>query len=139
MMMAASIPTIIPITMPVFLHTRIRVGDLDRTIAWYRELGFECVRRIPKSPQGNLLAFLQIPGSAHVLELCHQPGYTLIVPEDLMHTAVGYPDLIAKCDELDKKGWKIWPDDWRRTFPAGRRMAFVTDPDGYEVELLEQK
>lgn len=138
MIIPASIPTIIPITMPVFLHTRIRVGDLDRTIAWYRELGFECVRRIPKSPQGNLLAFLQIPGSAHVLELCHQPGYKLIVPEDLMHTAVGYPDLIAKCDELDKKGWKIWPDDWRRTFPAGRRMAFVTDPDGYEVELLEQ-
>jgi lactoylglutathione lyase len=124
--------------MPTFLHTRIRVGDLDRTIAWYRELDFECVRRIPKSPQGNLLAFLQIPGSAHLLELCYQPGYQLVVPEDLMHTAVGYPDLIAKCDELEKKGWKIWPDDWRQTFPSGRRMAFVTDPDGYEVELLEQ-
>jgi lactoylglutathione lyase len=133
-----SIQTSNPITMPVFLHTRIRVGDLDRTIAWYRELGFECGRRVPKSPQGNLLAFLQIPGSAHVLELCYQPGYQLVVPEDLMHTAVGYPDLIAKCDELERKGWKIWPDNWRGTFSTGRRMAFVTDPDGYEVELLEQ-
>ena len=89
--------------MPVFLHTRIRVGDLERTIAWYKELGFECVRRIPQSPQGNQLAFLQIPGSDHVLELCYQPGYPLVVPEDLMHTAVGYPDLIARCDELEKK------------------------------------
>ena len=125
--------------MPVFLHTRIRVADLDRTIAWYQALGFECVRRIPRSPQGNQLAFLQIPGSAHLLELCHQPGAPVEVPEDLMHTAVGYADLIAKCDELEKNGCKIWPDDWRQQFPTGRRMAFVTDPDGYEVELLEQK
>jgi lactoylglutathione lyase len=124
--------------MPAFLHTRIRVGDLERTIAWYKGLGFECVRRIPKSPQGNQLAFLQIPGSDHLLELCYQPGYQLVVPEDLMHTAVGYPDLIAKCDELEKQGYQIWPDHWRQTFPTGRRMAFVTDPDGYEVELLEQ-
>jgi len=125
--------------MPVFLHTRIRVSDLERTIVWYRELGFDCVRRIPHSPQGNQLAFLQIPGSAHVLELCFQPGYKLVLPEDLMHTAVGYPDLMAKCAELEQKGYPIWPGDWRQQFPGGRRMAFVTDPDGYEVELLEEK
>lgn len=125
--------------MPVFLHTRIRVGDLERTIAWYKELGFECVRRVPRSPQGNCLAFLQIPGSAHLLELCWQPGVKPNVSEDLMHTAVGYTDLTAKCTELERRGYQIWPDDWRETFPTGRRMAFVTDPDGYEVELLEQK
>ena len=124
--------------MPVFLHTRIRVADLERTIAWYGGLGFECTRRMPRSPQGNQLAFLQIPGSAHALELCCQPGYHLVVPEDLMHTAVGYPDVIAKCDELERKGYKIWPEDWRRIFPTGQRMAFVTDPDGYEVEILEK-
>lgn len=125
--------------MPEFLHTRIRVSDLERTIAWYRELGFACVRRNPRSPQGNLLAFLQLPGNKHLLELCQQPGGTVSVPEDLMHTAVGYDDLIAKCDELEGKGYKIWPDDWRQTFPQGLRMAFVTDPDGYEVELLENE
>ena len=124
--------------MPVFLHTRIRVGDLDRTIAWYRELGFACTDRLARSPQGNQLAFLQIPGSAHALELCYQPGYKLVVPEDLMHTAVGYPDLSAKCAELEAKGYTIWPPDWRKIFSDGKRMAFVTDPDGYEVELLEE-
>ena len=51
---------------------------------------------------------------------------------------LGYPDVIAKCDELERKGYKIWPEDWRRIFPTGRRMAFLTDPDGYEVELLEE-
>ena len=137
-MPVSSISTARSITMPAFLHTRIRVGDLDRTIAWYGELGFACTRRIAKSPQGNQLAFLQIPGSAHALELCYQPGYDLVVPEDLMHTAVGYPDLSAKCDELERKGYKIWPADWRQSFLTGRRMAFVTDPDGYEVELLEE-
>jgi lactoylglutathione lyase len=55
-----------------------------------------------------------------------------------MHTAVGYEDLIAKCDELEKLGYDIWPADWRTVFPTGRKMAFVTDPDGYEVELLER-
>jgi lactoylglutathione lyase len=124
--------------MPVFLHTRIRVGDLDRTIAWYGALGFICTGRIEKSPQGNQLAFLKMPGSAHELELCYQAGYPLVVPEDLMHTAVGYSDLTTKCAELEGLGYKIWPADWRQAFAAGRRMAFVTDPDGYEVELLEE-
>jgi lactoylglutathione lyase len=124
--------------MPVFLHTRIRVGDIDRTIAWYGGLGFVCTGRIERSPQGNRLAFLQIPGSAHALELCQQPGGPPAVPEDLMHTAVGYPDLFAKCEELERKGFNIWPGDWRQAFLKGDKMAFVTDPDGYEVELLEE-
>jgi lactoylglutathione lyase len=56
-----------------------------------------------------------------------------------MHTAIGYSDLIAKCDELEKKGVTIWPDGWREKFSGGgNKMAFVTDPDGYEVELLER-
>ena len=92
-----------------------------------------------RSPAGNQLAFLELPGNEHFLELCYSPDYKLAVPEDLMHTAVGYPDLIAKCDELEKKGVAIWPDGWREKFSSGKmKMAFVTDPDGYEVELLER-
>ncbi len=123
--------------MPQFLHTRLRVADLERSIAWYEQLGFACVGRLPRSPQGNQLAFLEVPGSAHQLELCATPGQAPAVPEDLVHTAVGYPDLILACDELERRGLAIWPADWRRSFLTGRRMAFVTDPDGYEVELLE--
>jgi len=126
--------------MPKFLHTRIRVSNLERSIAWYEQLGFQCTRRTDKSPAGNQLAFLEMAGNEHFLELCYSPDYKLKVPEDLMHTAVGYPDLIAKCDELEKKGASIWPDGWRQKFAgAGLKMAFVTDPDGYEVELLEVK
>ncbi len=125
--------------MPKFLHTRIRVGDLERSIRWYEQLGFRCARRTEKSPAGNQLAFLELPGNEHSLELCYSPDYQLKVPEDLMHTAIGYPDLIAKCDELEKKGLSIWPDGWRQKFSSGgTKMAFLTDPDGYEVELLER-
>jgi len=124
--------------MPKFLHTRIRVSDLDRTIAFYEKLGFRCVRRTDRSPAGNQLAFLELEGNEHFLELCYSPDYQLKVPEDLMHTAIGYADLIAKCDELERQGIEIWPSGWREKFPAGSKMAFVTDPDGYEVELLER-
>jgi len=124
--------------MPVFLHTRIRVADLDRTIAFYEPLGFTVTHRNDKSPAGNQLVFLELPGNAHALELCYSPDSAPEVPEDLMHTAVGYEDLVAKCDELEKLGYDIWPGDWRTSLPTGKKMAFVTDPDGYEVELLER-
>jgi lactoylglutathione lyase len=123
--------------MPKLLHTRIRVSDMERSIAWYEKLGFRCVRRAPRSPAGNQLAFLEMEANQHFLELCYSPDYLLKVPEDLMHIAIGYPDLIQKCEELEQQGFAIWPDDWRAKFKAGNKMGFVTDPDGYEVELLE--
>ena len=121
-----------------FLHTRIRVSDLGRSVVFYCKLGFEPGER-KTSPQGNELAFLHLPGNEHFLELTWSPEYTVAVPEDLMHTAVGVPDLIAYCEQLESAGLEIWPDGWRDKFSSGeRKMAFVTDPDGYEVEILER-
>ncbi len=123
-----------------FLHTRIRVADLSKSIAFYETLGFLLTKRDDKSPAGNQLAFLELEGNEHFLELCHSPEYEVNFPEDLMHTALGVPDIIAYCDTLEKAGIEIWPADWRESFPSGakRKMAFVTDPDGYEVEILER-
>lgn len=120
-----------------FLHTRIRVRDLDGSIAFYRRLGYS-LRDRKDSPQGNQLAFLELPGNEVFLELCHSPEYTASCPEDLMHTALGVSNIINYCDRLESAGIEVWPPDWRRKFTAGdRKMAFVTDPDGYEVEILE--
>jgi lactoylglutathione lyase len=125
--------------MPKFLHTRIRVSNLEKSIEYYEKLGFQCTRRNDKSPAGNQLAFLEMPGNESFLELTYSPDYKVNVPEDLMHTAIGYPDLIKKCNELEKAGYEIWPDNWREKFSSGgMKMAFITDPDGYEVELLER-
>ncbi len=123
-----------------FLHTRIRVSNLDATIAFYLKLGFELSDR-KDSPQGNKLAFLDLPGSEHFLELCYSPEFKVEFPEDLMHTCLGVDDVIEYCDKLENDGIEIWPGNWREKFadPANRHMAFVTDPDGYEVEILPNK
>lgn len=124
--------------MPRFLHTRIRVSDLDRSINWYcRHLGFVLKSRTDKSPAGNHVAHLELPGNLHTLELTWSADYHLKVPADLMHLAIAVPDLIAFCDQLEKAGISIWPEGWREKFATGRKMAFIDDPDGYEVELLE--
>lgn len=121
-----------------FLHTRIRVRDLDSSIAFYKKLGYT-VGKLKDSPQGNSLAFLELPGNSVFLELCHSPEYTATCPEDLMHTALGVDDIIEYCDQVEKAGIEIWPSGWREKFSTGdSKMAFVTDPDGYEVEILER-
>ena len=123
-----------------FLHTRIRVSDLDRTIRFYETMGFKLTRRTEKSPAGNQLAYLELEGNEHFLELCFSPEYKVKFPEDLMHTAVGVDNIMDYCDGLERAGLEIWPADWRQAFPSGSKikMAFVTDPDGYEVEILER-
>jgi len=126
--------------MATLLHTRIRVNDLDKSIKFYTEnLGFVVRSQTDKSPAGNQLAHLELPGNAHGLELTYSDDYDLNVPEDLMHLAIAVPDLIALCDELEGKGIEIWPDGWREKFASGRKMGFIDDPDGYEVELLEER
>ena len=84
-----------------FLHTRIRVRDLDETIAFYEKLGFECTRRTDKSPAGNQLAFLELEGNEHFLELCYSPDFEVKFPEDLMHTCVGVDDISEYCGKLE--------------------------------------
>lgn len=124
--------------MPVFLHTRIRVSDLAKTIDFYTQLGFRLTRKMT-SPMGNQLVYMSIDGSSHELELCWSADYRVAVPEDLMHTAIGVDDIYAECARLEEVGIEVWPDDWRSQFSPGRSqgsIAFVTDPDGYEVELI---
>lgn len=126
--------------MAVLLHTRIRVSDLDNSINFYCEhLGFKVLSRSERSPDGNQIAHLELPGNLHTLELTYSDDYDLNVPEDLMHLAIGVPDLTAFCAELEAKGIEIWPDGWREVFAEGRKMGFIDDPDGYEIELLERK
>ena len=121
-----------------FLHTRIRVSNQEASIAFYQKLGFQLGEQ-KTSPQGNQLAFLHLPGNDHFLELTYSPGFDVTFPEDLMHTALGVSDIVDYCDQLEQDGIEIWPEQWRGKFTSGdRKMAFVTDPDGYEVEILER-
>lgn len=120
-----------------FLHTRIRVSEPATSIAFYEKVGFKLGQQ-KKSPQGNELAFMHLPENQHFLELTYSPDYKVAVPEDLMHTCVGVADIIEYCTNLENQGIEIWPEGWCAKFSSGeRKMAFITDPDGYEVEILE--
>ena len=123
-----------------FDHTRIRVSNIESSIDWYcKTCGFHVLKRTEKSPSGNQLAHLQIPGSNHNLELTHSPDYELKVPEDLVHTCIRVDDIVAYSEMLESLDLAIdlWPSNWREKFVEGKKMAFITDPDGYEVEILE--
>jgi len=125
--------------MSKFLHTRVRVSNLEKSEKFYCDnFGFKVSRKVEKSPAGNQIVLLALPGNEHEFELTYSPDYEVKVPADLMHIAIGVNDLIATCDELEKKGIEIWPDGWREKFQAGKKMAFIDDPDGYEIELLER-
>ncbi|MDP0491003.1 MAG: VOC family protein [Verrucomicrobiota bacterium JB023] len=121
-----------------FLHTRIRVSDPAASMDFYKKLGFQ-QGETKDSPQGNKITFMELPGQDVFLELTYSPDYKVAVPEDLMHIALGVPNIIDYCDKVENSGIEIWPDGWREKFSGGeRKMAFVTDPDGYEVEILEK-
>ncbi|MDG1150454.1 MAG: VOC family protein [Akkermansiaceae bacterium] len=120
-----------------FLHTRIRVSKPAKSIEFYKKVGFELGQQ-KKSPQGNELAFMHLPDNEHFLELTYSPDYKVTVPDDLMHTCVGVLDIVEYCTKLENQKIEIWPEGWREKFSTGeRKMAFITDPDGYEVEILE--
>lgn len=124
-----------------FLHTRIRVSNLEKSIDWYCKFcGFKVHKRNDKSPAGNQIVHLVLPGNEHMLELTYSPDFKVEFPEDLMHTCIGVDDIVEYCQKIEDEGAEIWPSDWKQKFTSGgMKMAFITDPDGYEVEILENK
>ena len=119
-----------------FLHTRIRVSDMQKSIDWYcKACGYQVHSGPRTSPQGNSITHLSLEGNPHMLELTYSPDFKVEFPEDLMHTCIGVDDLRDYCGKIEALGTEIWPSDWRTK--ESFRMAFITDPDGYEVEILE--
>ncbi|TAJ25609.1 MAG: VOC family protein [Nitrospirae bacterium] len=119
------------------LHTRMRVSDMDRTIAFYRDvLGLQVLER-KVSPRGSHLAFLAVPNSAELIELCSfPPSGPVKVQEDLVHLAFAVENLDETIRALHAKGVTI--TDGPTTTSSGSRFLFIDAPDGYEVELIEQ-
>jgi len=123
------------------LHTMIRVGDLDKSIAFYTEvLGMHLIRR-QDYPDGRFtLAFVGYGDEASeaVLELTHNwdtPAYDL--GNGFGHVALAVPDAAAACAAIRERGGKVV----REAGPMkhGKTIiAFVEDPDGYKIELIER-
>jgi lactoylglutathione lyase len=118
-----------------YLHTMIRVGDLDKALDFYcTKLGLEELRRIDVEAGRFSLVFLAPPGQSDAqVELTHNWD-----PEELDegrnfgHLAYEVDDIYAFCDRLSKAGVTI------NRPPRDGRMAFVRSPDNISIELLQK-
>ncbi len=136
-----------PATLPAtekhrLLHTMIRVKDLDKSIDFYtRLLGMKVLYR-KDYPSGEFtLVFVGYGDekSNTVIELTHNWGQE--EPYDLGngfgHLAIGVPDIYGTCEALEKEGVNI-PRPPGPMKHGGSVIAFVEDPDGYKIELIER-
>jgi lactoylglutathione lyase len=115
----------------------MRVTDMDQTIAFYTNvLGLEVLER-KVSPRGSHLAFLRVPNSEELIELCSfPPSGPVKVQEDLVHLAFQIENLDAAIAALQQQGIRI--TDGPTKTSSGSRFIFIDAPDGYEVELIER-
>jgi lactoylglutathione lyase len=125
-----------------FLHTMLRVKDLDRSLDFYtRLLGMRLLRR-KDFPTGEFtLAFVGYGDEADhtAIELTHNWGqqepYEL--GDGFGHLAIGVPDIYGVCKRLEAESVPI-PRPPGPMKHGGSVIAFIVDPDGYKIELIER-
>ena len=124
-----------------FLHTMIRVGDMDRSINFYTKmLGMTLLREVDRPEQKYKLAYLGYEGGNPAqaeLELTYNYGVSSYdMGNAYGHIAIGVEDCYKACEQVRSLGGKIIRE-------AGPVMggttiiAFVEDPDGYKIELIQ--
>jgi lactoylglutathione lyase len=121
-----------------FLHTCYRIGDIDRSIAFYEKLGFADVGRLPIGDEAVNI-FMAIDDGNPILELTHNFGvHSYDHGTGYNHIALKVSDIDATLAELAEQG--VQPEKapyiaGGRT--TGNRIAFVRDPDNCRIELVE--
>lgn len=115
------------------LHIGLRVTDLERSLAFYTALGYAELGRVPETPFGSL-TMLKLPDDPFVaLELVHDPERPVDVVVGFNHLVVQVNSLDAVIADLAGKGIEAEAPSG----PDGIRTAWLTDPDGYRVELVQ--
>jgi lactoylglutathione lyase len=122
------------------LHTMLRVGDLERSIAFYTEiLGMRLLRRRDSAEGRYTLAFLGYgeESDTTVLELTHNwDTQAYEIGTGFGHIAIGVDDIHAICAAISSRGGRLV----REPGPVKHGttvIAFLEDPDGYRVELIQ--
>src|SRR5205085_5306556 len=119
------------------LHTRYRVQDLEKTVAFYRDvLGLEEIRR-HTSRRGSQLVFFKAAGSDEEIEICKfdQSGPVVVGP-DLTHLAFEVDDIEAFARDSTKKVYPL--SDGPHPHGKDGAIAFIDAPEGYEIELIQR-
>jgi lactoylglutathione lyase len=122
--------------MSQLIHTCYRIGDIDRSVAFYKALGFDEVGRMPIRDEA-INVFMGLPDDGARLELTYNHGV------DSYELGTGYNHIAVTADDLDATlerlaGEGIEPEKPPYTVrEGGPRLCFVRDPDGYRIELIE--
>ncbi|HBZ68682.1 MAG TPA: lactoylglutathione lyase [Deltaproteobacteria bacterium] len=124
------------------LHTMLRVKDLDESLHFYCDvLGMKLLRR-SDYPEGKFtLAFVGYGDESEgaVIELTYNWGKSDYVLGDAFgHVAIGVPDIRATCERLRQAGARIVREPGPMKH-GSTVIAFLEDPNGYRIELIEQK
>jgi lactoylglutathione lyase len=125
-----------------FLHTMLRVKDLDKSLAFYTgELGMNLIRKRDYPTGKFTLAFVGYGNEENntVVELTHNwdQAEPYALGSAFGHLAIGVPDVYATCEQLAKAGVKI-PRPAGPMAHGGSVIAFIEDPDGYRIELIQR-
>ena len=118
-----------------YLHTMVRVKDLDKTMAFFKLLGLEETRRIDNDKGRFTLIFMAAPGQPECpVELTYNWDGDTGLPSDSRHfghLAYAVEDIYALCAHLQANGVVI------NRPPRDGHMAFVRSPDNVSIELLQ--
>jgi len=124
------------------LHTMLRVSNIEDSIKFYTEvLGMDVLRTFDQPDQGFSLTFLGYAKESEtcVLELTYNYGTKIYdLGNAFGHIAIGVEDCYQECQRISKLGVKIS----RQAGPlkgSDEIIAFVADPDGYKIELIQRK
>ena len=127
-----------------YMHTMIRVHDLDASVKFYTTLlGMKELRR-REVPDGKytlcFVGYAENKDGQAEIELTHNWDQTepYDVGNGFGHFAVGLPDVAAACETVRKGGGKVTREAGPVKFGT-TVIAFVEDPDGYKIELIERK
>lgn len=124
-----------------YLHTMLRVGDLDRSVKFYTDMfGMTELRRRDVPDGKYTLAFMGYADQPNgtELELTYNYGVDKYdIGSGFGHLAIGMPDIYAACEKMRAAGAKITREPGPVKFGT-TVIAFVEDPDGYKIELIQR-
>jgi lactoylglutathione lyase len=122
------------------LHTMLRATDLDRSVRFYTEvLGLREERRKVLERADATLVFLVDEAGNHPIELTYNhDGRSYELGNQFGHLAFGVSDLERAREELNRHGVEFTRGPYTVS-AGGSRIAFIKDPDGIEIELIEEK